>query len=296
SVLKQKIEFIDVGNHVNLEVIDWGGTGDPILFLSGLGLTAHIYSDFAPQFSNKFHVYGLTRRCFGASSQTRSGYDINTLVHDILSVINTLHLKKIVLIGHSFAGAEVTKFASLYPDRVKKVIYLDAAYDWTKMLALYQNMPSTPPPTSKDFSSMQNDKLYLKKLTGVLYPDDEMKASFIFDKDGKYIGNVSPDSITFSMIKHLERPDYSLVKAPALAIYAIAKTVTALFPLYSTYDSIDKLKAERHFDVMKDFSHDGQTTFKKINNGFIKEINNAKHCLFISNPTETANIIRDFIQ
>ncbi|NEU06996.1 hypothetical protein GZH53_01615 [Flavihumibacter sp. R14] len=70
-----------------LEVIDWGGKGQVILFLTGLGNTGHVYDGFAPKFTDKFHVYGMSRRGYGASEQTNTGYGIDTLTKDILSVV-----------------------------------------------------------------------------------------------------------------------------------------------------------------------------------------------------------------
>src|SRR6476620_837786 len=116
-----------------LEVVDWGGKGQAILFLTGLGNTAHVYDGFAPRFTNNFHVYGMSRRGYGASVQTKRGYGIDTLAKDILKVIDALDVDKVILISHSIAGDEITTFASQYPNRVLKVIYLDAAYDHSNL-------------------------------------------------------------------------------------------------------------------------------------------------------------------
>ena len=105
-----------------LEVLDWGGKGRTILFLTGLGNTAHVYDNFAPRFTNNFHVYGISRRGYGASEQTDTGYGIDTLTRDILSVIDALGIDKVILIGHSIAGDEITNFSSKYPNRVLKVV------------------------------------------------------------------------------------------------------------------------------------------------------------------------------
>src|ERR1700728_2250900 len=68
------VQFVTVEPGVKLEVLDWGGPQDgakarPLVFLSGLGDTAHVYEQFAPQFTAHHHVYGITRRGFGASSK-----------------------------------------------------------------------------------------------------------------------------------------------------------------------------------------------------------------------------------
>lgn len=71
----------------------------------------------------------MTRRGFGTSEQTSTGYSIDTLAKDILAVVDALHLDKVIVIGHSIAGDEISKFASSYPNRVEKIVYLNAAHD-----------------------------------------------------------------------------------------------------------------------------------------------------------------------
>jgi len=68
------VQFVTVDHDVRVEVVDWGGRGKALLFLSGMGNTAHVFDTFAPQFTNEFHVMGVTRRGFGASSRPTSGY------------------------------------------------------------------------------------------------------------------------------------------------------------------------------------------------------------------------------
>jgi len=53
-----------VVNGARLGYLDCGGDGPPLLFLAGLGATAHIFNDLAPEFRSKYHCLGLTRRGF----------------------------------------------------------------------------------------------------------------------------------------------------------------------------------------------------------------------------------------
>ena len=48
--------FVNVEPVVRLEVLDWGGTGRPVVLLAGNGNTAHICDDFAPKLTNAYHV------------------------------------------------------------------------------------------------------------------------------------------------------------------------------------------------------------------------------------------------
>lgn len=129
-----KAQFVTVDKDVKLEVLDWGGTGRPVVFLAGLGDTAHNFDKFAPQFTANYHVYGVTRRGFGASSQPDpsiiSNYSADRLGDDVLAVIDVLKLNRPVLVGHSIAGEELSSIGSRHPEKVAGLIYLEAAYPY----------------------------------------------------------------------------------------------------------------------------------------------------------------------
>src|ERR1700675_4120815 len=121
-------QFVTVDDNVKLEVLDWGGSGRPLVLLAGLGNTAHVFDEFAPKLTSEFRVYGITRRGFGASSAPASGYSADRLGDDVLAVLDSLKLDRAVLVGQSIAGEELSSVATRYPERIAGVIYLDAAY------------------------------------------------------------------------------------------------------------------------------------------------------------------------
>jgi pimeloyl-ACP methyl ester carboxylesterase len=127
---QHKIQFVTVDKNVQLEVLDWRGSGRAIVLLPGLGGTAHVLDDFAPKLASTGHVYGITRRGFGASSAPASGYDADRLGDDVLAVLDSLDLSKPVLVGISIGGAELSSVGSRSPDRVSGLVYLDAAYQY----------------------------------------------------------------------------------------------------------------------------------------------------------------------
>jgi len=125
--------FVTVDKDVNLEVLDWGGTGRAVVLLSGLGNTAHVYDDFAQKLVPKYHVYGITRRGYGASSTpvpSENNYSADRLGDDVLAVIEALKLVRPVLVGHSIAGEELSSIGSRHPERVAGLVYLDAVYGY----------------------------------------------------------------------------------------------------------------------------------------------------------------------
>jgi len=122
------VQFISVDTGVKLEVLDWGGSGRPLVLLAGLETTAHIFDDFAPKLTPQYHVYGITRRGCGASSAPNTGYSADRLGDDVLAVLDALKLNRPVLVGHSIAGEELSSVGTRHPDRIAGLIYLDAGY------------------------------------------------------------------------------------------------------------------------------------------------------------------------
>lgn len=44
-----EVRRITVDQNVDLEVLEWGGTGQPVVLLSGSGHTAHVFDEFAAE-------------------------------------------------------------------------------------------------------------------------------------------------------------------------------------------------------------------------------------------------------
>jgi non-heme chloroperoxidase len=97
-----KVQHVAVERNVTLEVLDWGGTGRPIILLAGLGGTAHAFDKFAPKLTPRYHVYGITRRGFGESSTPEpvpANYTADRLGDDVLAVCDFLKLQRPVVGG-----------------------------------------------------------------------------------------------------------------------------------------------------------------------------------------------------
>ena len=114
-----KVQFIRVEKGVQLEVLDWGGSGRPLLLLPGLGDTAHVFDQFALKLIPTYHVYGITPRGFGTSSAPlpeSANYSADRLGDDIIAVIEALKLDRPILAGHSIAGEELSSVGTRHPE------------------------------------------------------------------------------------------------------------------------------------------------------------------------------------
>jgi len=162
------IHFVTVEKDVKLEVLDWGGTGRPLIFLAGLGNTAHVFDKFAPKLTSAYHVYGITRRGFGDSSAPvpqDGNYSAERLGDDILAVMDALKINRPVLAGHSFAGEELSSVGTRHPERVAGLIYLDAGYAYAYYDAVRGDM-------NMDLGDL---KKTMDQLKASMSPRDQMK-------------------------------------------------------------------------------------------------------------------------
>src|SRR5580698_8336187 len=116
-------------NGVRLEYLDWGGTGQVLILLHGSGDNPHVFDDLAPAFTDRFHVIAYARRGHGRS-EARPPYDTATLTEDLRGLMDALRISRASLVGWSLGGSEITAMAVQHPERVDKLVYLDAAYDW----------------------------------------------------------------------------------------------------------------------------------------------------------------------
>jgi len=122
-------------NGVTLHYLDWGGTGDLLLMIPGWSHTAYTWVGIAPSFTDRFHVMGLTRRGHGASEKVDSGFTIEALVQDIVSFVDAVGAKRVVMVGSSFAGREMPLAAGRLGERAAGLVFIDAVYDWPALAA-----------------------------------------------------------------------------------------------------------------------------------------------------------------
>jgi non-heme chloroperoxidase len=143
-VIEPATHMVTVAPGVKDEVLDWGGSGRPVLLLAGLGNNAHVFFPIVPDLIQHYRVYSMSRRGFGASSvpsPVAENYSADRLGDDVIAVMSQLGMQKPVLIGHSIAGEELSDIGIRYPDRVAGLIYLDAGY-WYAL----NDGSVTPPP------------------------------------------------------------------------------------------------------------------------------------------------------
>ena len=269
-----KAGFVNA-NGTRLHYLDFGGKGSALVFLAGFGNSAHIFDDVAPQLTGKFHVVALTRRGHGESDKPATGYDLPTLVEDIRIALDSLHIEKATLVGHSFAGDEITMFAAKYPKRVDKLVYLEAAYD--RSMKIPANPNPTPRPGKDDVASFDAYKAYWQRARGFWSDavEADMRATSLAD-DGSIKSPISRETGMGIMKNAQEFPiTYAHVDAPILSFYNRPADAARL---EYEQQNITKLKTEHPKDVV------------------IVEFDQSNHYLFVTNRDAVVREMREFLK
>ena len=300
-----QVFFVSARANARLEVLEWGeDRGASILLLPGHGDTGHVYDDFAPRLAQAgFRVLALTRRGLGASSQPESGYDLTTLTTDIESVLEARHAGRVHLVGHSIAGDEMTRLALASAEKLRSLVYLDAAYDRVaarEVEATFPALPPLPAPGSTQLSSPERVREYVERVT-IRMPESEIRATRIFAPDGRFVGPVTPDRILRALASAVEHPQFSRLRHPVLAIYAIPLTPGELVPRYrQPYESGDA-QVRRPLDAIFDTWQRSADTQRKefrraVPHATVVELRGASHYVFISHANDVLREVVRFLR
>jgi pimeloyl-ACP methyl ester carboxylesterase len=229
-----KIRFLQV-NGIRLHYLDWGGRGEPLLFLAGLGNNGHVFDNLAPRFISQAKVLAMTRRGFGLSDKPETGYDIDTRVEDIRGFLDALKIKRVNLVGHSIAGDELTAFAARYPNRVGKLIYLDAAIirsegPLAEAVRSGKEQPTGAPSIPEEAFASLNAYLgfFHKEFSDVWCEAFEanLRDAIMIREDGS-VKRLTPITVYRAIMKGsiLADLDYTHVKPPTLSFYSDPMTI-----------------------------------------------------------------------
>jgi pimeloyl-ACP methyl ester carboxylesterase len=132
------------------------GEGKPVVFLHGL---------FGQEWNGFLDDLAATRKVYApAHAGSVDLADLETLdsLWDLLiyydDLFASLGLDRFDLVGHSFGGMMAAEFAAMYPDRVGKLVLIDALGLWNDDHPVADHLLSTPPvQTAMRFHDLRNE-------------------------------------------------------------------------------------------------------------------------------------------
>jgi pimeloyl-ACP methyl ester carboxylesterase len=109
------MDTITTKDGVDIYYKDWGPKdAQPLVFHHGWPLSSDDWDAQLLYFLGKgYRVVAHDRRGHGRSSQVSDGHDMDHYAADASAVVEHLHLKNAVHIGHSTGGGEVARLTSL---------------------------------------------------------------------------------------------------------------------------------------------------------------------------------------
>lgn len=228
---------------VRLHYLDWGGSGPYLILIHGYGDNPHVFDDMAPAFTDSFHVVAYARRGHGRSGKA-GPFDTATLTEDLRELMDSLHITRAHLAGWSMGGNEITAMAGRHPERVDRLVYLDAAYDWADPMVstAFDSLPVNLTPTADALGSLDAFRGWQRRAFFPAVADTSRLEAYIRDLvDLQPDGTVRPvmsDSVAQAIFAVLvsDRRDYTKIKSPALAIY------TETFLDVTAADSAQRIK------------------------------------------------------
>jgi pimeloyl-ACP methyl ester carboxylesterase len=202
-------------NGINLHYLEFSGNNPTIILMHGLTANAHAFDGLiAAGLSPQYNILSIDLRGRGLSDQPATGYTIAEHAKDIIGLLDHLHIKKAVIGGHSFGALISFYLAAHYPERIEKMILLDAA------ARLHENTREMLSPAMSriglTFSSFDAYLDKVKKAPYFTFWDDEMlsyyKADVKENKDGTVTQRSQPGHITESVTKVLAEPWLDYIK------------------------------------------------------------------------------------
>ncbi len=197
-----------------------------MVFIHGFGDNPHIFDDLIPAFTDRYRAIAYARRSHGRSTQ-KGPYSTATLTRDLRGLLDGLGIQRASLVGWSMGGNELTGMASRYPDRVDRIVFLDAGYDWgdPDCRRAFQAFPISGDVPSSGYSSLGAYRRFWQKMVPGIRPISRLEASIresvVVGRDGSVRPRMT-DTAALAARKALfsNRRDYRRIRAPALSIYA----------------------------------------------------------------------------
>ena len=121
--------FIQVGTENSTPIhlyYEDHGSGQPVVLIHGYPLNGDSWERQARELLDAgYRVITYDRRGFGSSSKVGAGYDYDTFAADLNTVLETLDLHDVILVGFSMGTGELARYVSRYgADRVAKLAFL----------------------------------------------------------------------------------------------------------------------------------------------------------------------------
>ena len=111
---------------VSLRAWEWPGDAPPTLLLHGIGNYARYWDFFADAIAGRLRLIATDARSHGESGRPPGDYAPQEFVADAIAVLDALAIERAVVVGHSMGGTHAIRLTAAHPDRVERLVVVDA--------------------------------------------------------------------------------------------------------------------------------------------------------------------------
>lgn len=203
---------VEDGVTLHVEVLGEGRANDgpPVVMLHGLlvGNMATWYFTAAPALAARHKVVLFDLRGHGLSARARSGYDVATMTRDLSAVVERVAGAPAIVVGHSYGAVVAMNFAKAHPERVSKLVAVEAPLPPTELRELSDFLGRSPEEMLDALPALLRDAVISRKRSGRRFVES---MSFL-----------ATESTLFTDLKRAE--DFSddelrAITCPTLAVY-----------------------------------------------------------------------------
>ena len=248
--------FVDT-NGIRLHYLDNEGEGSVIILMHGLTANAHVFDGLmAAGLGEAGHVLSIDLRGRGGSDQPAEDYTMATHAADIIGFMDALKIDSAIVGGHSFGALLTYYLAANYPERVDRMILIDAAAnmhpDTKEMLGPALSR------LGKTFASFDDYIEKAKQAPYLTFWDEEMRSYYAADVQQAEDGAVMPvpqlAHMVLAVTGALDEPWLDFIQGtekPALLINGpgIYTMDAALLPEENARETVDMMQHCRYVKV-----------------------------------------------
>ena len=111
---------------IELRAWEWRGGAPATLLLHGIGNYARYWDFFADAVAGRLRLIATDARGHGESGKPTNGYAPQDFIADAIAVLDALAIERALVVGHSMGGTHAIRLAAAHPERVERLVVVDA--------------------------------------------------------------------------------------------------------------------------------------------------------------------------
>ena len=113
---------------VRLNYLAGGPTGGPaVIMLHGFSDSSFSFSRVWPLMPPHYRILAVDQRGHGNSDRPATDYSMDTFASDLLTLMDSLHIDRATIVGHSMGSFVARRVAERAPDRVQRLVLIGTA-------------------------------------------------------------------------------------------------------------------------------------------------------------------------